>query len=190
MIPRFPLKLDIREFWYPSCMRIAVTGTPGVGKTSSCSLVRSMPVLHFNDLVEKFGAATGYDRKRRTREVNVSKLAKEVSKLEGDVVIEGHLSHMLKPDIAVVLRCSPALLEKRLRKKGWDEKKIRENVEAEAVDVVLIEALENAGEVCEIDTTHMNPSQVAEAIEAIISGERQKYRVGNVDWSEEVLSWF
>jgi len=190
MIPQFPLKLDIRASWYPSCMRIAVTGTPGVGKTSACSLVRRMLVLHVNDLVEKFDAASGYDRKRKTREVNVTKLSKEISKLEGDMVLEGHFSHMLRPDVAVVLRCSPAVLEKRLRKKGWDEKKIRENVEAEAVDVVLIEALENAGEVCEIDTTHMKPSQVAKAIEDIISGERQKYRVGNVDWSEEVLSWF
>jgi adenylate kinase len=171
-------------------MRIAVTGTPGVGKTSSCSLVRSVPVLHVNDLVEEFDAVTGYDRNRRTKEVNVTKLAKMVSKMEGDMVLEGHLSHMLRPDVTVVLRCSPAVLEKRLRRKGWDEKKIRENVEAEAIDVVLIEALENSGEVCEIDTTHMKPSQVANAIEDIITGERQKYRVGNVDWSEEVLSWF
>jgi broad-specificity NMP kinase len=36
----------------------------------------------------------------------------------------------------------------------------------------------------------MKPSQVARAIDSIIAGERQKYRVGNVDWSEEVLSWF
>ena len=171
-------------------MRIAVTGTPGVGKTSACSLVKSMPVLHVNDLVEKFDAVSGYDRKRKTKEVNVSKLIREISKLGGDMVLEGHFSHMLKPDVVVVLRCSPSVLEQRLRKKGWDEKKIRENVEAEAVDVVLIEALENAREVCEIDTTHLKPSQVAKAIEDIISGERQKYRVGNVDWSEEVLSWF
>jgi len=190
MKPRFPLKLDIRGLWYPSRMRIAVTGTPGVGKTSACSLVKSMLVLHVNDLVEKFDVATSYDRKRMTREVDVNKLSKAVSKLEGDMVLEGHFSHMLKPDVVVVLRCSPAVLEKRLRKKGWGEKKIRENVEAEAVDVVLVEALENAREVCEIDTTHMKPRQVAKAIENIISGERQKYRVGNVDWSEEVLSWF
>jgi broad-specificity NMP kinase len=55
---------------------------------------------------------------------------------------------------------------------------------------VLIEALENVPEVCEIDTTEMNDKQVAKAIDRIIAGERQKYRVGNVDWSQEVLSWF
>jgi len=149
-----------------------------------------MPVVHVNDLVERYHASVGYDRKRKTKEVDVSKLARSVAKLEGDLILEGHFSHMLKPDLAVVLRCSPKVLERRLRKKGWEEKKIRENVEAEAVDVVLIEALENVPEVREIDTTKMKPSQVAKAIDAIVAGERQKYRVGNVDWSEEVLSWF
>jgi adenylate kinase len=171
-------------------MRIAITGTPGVGKTSACSLIESMPVVHVNDLVDKFDAASGYDRKRKTKEVDVTKLARALSRLDGDIVLEGHFSHLLKADVAIVLRCSPTILEKRLRKKGWDEKKVRENVEAEAVDVILIEALENVPEVCEIDTTNKKPSEVAQAIESIIAGERNKYRAGNVDWSEEVLSWF
>lgn len=171
-------------------MRIAVTGTPGVGKTSACSKLGGMQVYRVYDLVEQFDAVSGYDRKRRTKEVDVVKLAKAVSKMPGDMILEGHFSHMLKPDLAIVLRCSPKVLEKRLKKKGWDEKKVRENVEAEAVDVVLIETLENVPEVCEIDTTDMKPENVARAIERIVSGERQKYRVGHVDWSEEVLSWF
>jgi adenylate kinase len=171
-------------------MRIAVTGTPGVGKTSACSKIKRLPVYHVNDLVDIFGLANGHNHKRKTKEVDVKKLARKIEKLEGDIILEGHFSHMLDPDIAIVLRCSPAVLEKRLRRKGWPEKKIRENVEAEAVDVVLIESLENVPEVLEIDTTDMTASQVAKAIGRIISGERQKYRIGNVDWSQEVLSWF
>ena len=171
-------------------MKVAVTGTPGVGKTSACSLIKSMTVYHVNDLVDELGLSSGYDRKRRTKEVDASKLAKAVAKMDGDMVLEGHFSHMLGPDLAIVLRCSPSVLEKRLKNKGWAEAKVRENVEAEAVDVVLIEALENVSDVCEIDTTKMTDRQVARAIEKIIAGERQKYRVGNVDWSGEVLSWF
>ena len=171
-------------------MRIAVTGTPGVGKTSACSKIKSMPVYRIYDLVDVFGVVTQYDRKRKTKEVDVDKLSKKIAKLEGDMILEGHFSHMLNPDVAIVLRCSPKVLENRLKKKGWPEKKVRENVEAEAVDVVLIEALENVPDVCEIDTTKMTDGQVAKAIERIIKGERQKYRVGNVDWSQEVLSWF
>lgn len=171
-------------------MKVAVTGTPGVGKTSACSKIRSLPVYHVSDLVDMFGVCSGYDRKRRTKEVDVKVLAKKVEKMEGDMILEGHFSHLLGPDLAVVLRCSPSLLEKRLAKKGWPKAKIRENIEAEAVDVILVEALENVPEVCEIDTTKMSAIQVARAIDRIVSGERQKYRVGNVDWSQEVLSWF
>ena len=171
-------------------MRIAVTGTPGVGKTSACALLKSVSVVDVNALVERLGLATGYDRKRKTKEVDVSKLARAVAKMEGNMLLEGHFSHLLHPGLAIVLRCAPKVLERRLRKKGWPEAKVRENVEAEAVDVVLIEALENVPEVCEIDTTKMTVAQVARSIEKILSGERQKYRVGNVDWSQEVLSWF
>lgn len=173
-----------------SRMRVAVTGTPGVGKTSASSFVRSLKVLHVNDLVRQLGLKTGYDRRRRTKEVDVSALAKAMAKMDGDFIVEGHFAHMLDPDVAIVLRCSPRILGTRLRRKGWNEKKVRENVEAEAVDVILIEAIESVPEVCEVDTTKKTPRAVARAIDAIVAGEREKYRVGNVDWSEEVLSWF
>jgi adenylate kinase len=171
-------------------MRVAVTGTPGVGKTSACAFVTSLPVVHVNDMVDEFRAAAGYDSRRKTRVVDTLKLAHAVSKLKGDMVIEGHLSHLLNPDIAIVLRCSPAKLEKRLRAKGWDEDKVRENVEAEAVDVILVEAVENVPDVLEVDATDMSPEEVGHAIEEILAGKRQKYRIGNVDWSQEVLGWF
>lgn len=171
-------------------MRVAVTGTPGVGKTSACSSVRSMPVIHVNDLINTLGMSTGYDSKRKTKIVDVVKLAKLIEAMKEDMVLEGHFSHLLHPDIAIVLRCSPAVLEKRLRQKGWNEEKIKENVEAEAVDVILVEAIESVPQVFEIDTTRMDPEAVGAAIQEILCGERQKYRVGSVDWSQEVLSWF
>ena len=171
-------------------MRIAVTGTPGVGKTSACAFVNSMRVVHVNELIDELGLATGYDSKRKTKVVDTVRLAKEVDKLRGDMLMEGHLSHLLHPEIAVVLRCSPSVLEKRLRAKGWSEKKVRENVEAEAVDVILIEAMESVPMVLEIDTTDKKPAKVGAAIEEIISGDRKKYRAGSIDWSQEVLGWF
>lgn len=171
-------------------MKYAVTGTPGVGKTSACALVKSVPVLHVNDLVEQFHASTGYDSKRRTKEVDVKVLARAVAKIEGDFILEGHFSHMLGVDVAIVLRCSPKVLERRLRRKGWSDRKIKENVEAEAIDVVLIEALSEVDTVCEIDTTDMSPLQVARAVDEVVHGQREKYAVGHVDWSQEVLDWF
>lgn len=171
-------------------MKVAVAGTPGVGKTAACALVKSLPVKNVNDLAAEYNAVKGYDRRRRTKEVDVRRLARAVKQLEGDVIVEGHFSHCLGVDLAIVLRCSPRVLAKRLEAKGWSAGKVRENVEAEAVDVVLVEAVEIVPEVCEIDTTRRTPLGVARAIDAICRGEREKYPVGNVDWSREVLSWF
>ncbi|HIH01305.1 TPA: AAA family ATPase [Thermoplasmata archaeon] len=171
-------------------MKVALTGTPGVGKTAVSSLVRSVKVISVNALAEEAGAVAGFDKERDTREVDVEKLAEAVRGIEGDALIEGHLSHLVGPDVSIVLRCSPAVLRERLTTKGWSEAKVSENVEAEAVDVVLIEALESAPVVCEIDTTRMSVEAVASAVEEILAGESEKYPVGNVDWSQEVLSWF
>lgn len=171
-------------------MKVAVTGTPGVGKTSSSSMVHSIKVVHVNDIVDECGAVVGFDERRKTKEVDVKKLSKVVSKMDGDMLLEGHFAHLLGVDVAIVLRCSPKVLGERLAAKGWPEAKVRENMEAEAVDVVLVEAVENAPKVCEIDTTGKSPAQVAASIEEILAGEIEKYPVGNVDWSREVLDWF
>jgi adenylate kinase len=171
-------------------MKAALTGTPGVGKTSVSSLLSSIRVLSVDSLADEADAVTGFDVERETGEVDIDRLAEAVLRIEGDVLIEGHLSHLVGVEVAIVLRCAPSVLRDRLKAKGWGDAKVAENVEAEAVDVVLIEALEAAHVVCEIDTTRMSVVEVARAVEEILAGESEKYPVGNVDWSQEVLSWF
>lgn len=171
-------------------MKVALTGTPGVGKTSVSALVKGIRVVSVDSLVEEADAVTGIDEERGTREVDVSKVAQALRGMKGRVLVEGHLAHLLGVDIAIVLRCSPSVLRGRLSAKDWSPAKVDENVEAEAVDVILIEALESAPVVCEIDTTDMGIGEVASAVDEILAGESEKYPVGNVDWSQEVLSWF
>lgn len=171
-------------------MKFALTGTPGVGKTTCSELVRSIKVVHLADMIDGSGAVVGEDVRRDTKEVDVDRLREEIAKLEGDLLLEGHLSHLLAVDVAIVLRCSPKVLAERLRSKGWSEEKVRENMEAEAVDVILIEAVEAVRTVCEIDVTSRSAEEVARAIDEVVAGETQKYPVGNVDWSQEVLSWY
>lgn len=171
-------------------MKVAVTGTPGVGKTAACRLVRSIPVVSANELAERYEAIVGRDEERETDEVDTERLASRLSEEAGDLLVEGHFSHLLGVDLAIVLRCSPSILRGRLLARGWSESKIVENIEAEAVDVVLVEALENAPKVCEVDVTDASPEEVASYIEEILAGESEKYPVGNVDWSQEVLGWF
>ncbi len=184
------MKIDMPIPFYHGSMKVAVTGTPGVGKTAACLLVRSIRVESANELAERYDAIVGRDEERDTSEVDTEMLASRLSEETGDLLVEGHFSHLLGVDLAIVLRCSPSVLRGRLQTRGWPEPKIVENLEAEAVDVVLIEALENVPKVCEIDATDTSPGDVASSIEEILAGESEKYPVGNVDWSQEVLGWF
>ncbi len=170
---------------------VAITGTPGVGKTTVASILRKRGyrVFSVNDLAEKLDCIIGEEDGCKI--VDVERLAERVRSIlpKGLVFLEGHLSHLLKPDKVIVLRCNPVELKRRLEGKGWPEEKVLENVEAEMVDVILVEAVELCEEVYEIDTTNMRPEEVAEIIERIVAGEegvREAYRPGRVDWISSV----
>ena len=78
----------------------------------------------------------------------------------------------------------PDILAGRLRERGYGPEKVSENAEAEALDVILVEALEihPASRICEIDTTGNTPEETAGAIEAFIHGECPN-PCTHVDWS-------
>ncbi len=103
-------------------------------------------------------------------------------------IVEGHVAHIIKADKVFVLRCSPPILIKRMRKKGWGAAKIKENIEAEILDVITTEALEmnKKNNVVEIDTSMRSPSQIAALIGKILNNHRlqRKYSAGSIDWSE------
>ena len=167
-------------------MKVALTGTPGTGKSTVAGMVDAgFSVVHVNDLIkEKYNV--GLDEERNSWIADLPGLSRYVKKLKGDIILEGHLSHLLPVDMVIVLRASPGKLRARLEERGWSEAKIKENVEAEALDVILSEAVEAHKKVYEIDTTNMTPMQVREAIREIIRGT-DRYQVGSVDFSEEAF---
>jgi adenylate kinase len=93
-------------------------------------------------------------------------------------------------NLAVVLRCKPSVLRKRLEDRDWSEAKIRENVEAEAIDVITQEAVDRLPLVYEVDTTDLAPFETADAVLEILQGKVEGRGPGSVDWSHEVLSWY
>ena len=112
-------------------------------------------------------------------------------KFGSTVFLDGHLSHFVDCDIIIVLRCDPRILCKRLKDRGYDEKKILENVQAEVLDVILSESMESGAKVYEIDCSELTPTQVADRIERIvILGETNDSSPGSVDWSGEMEEWF
>ena len=156
-------------------MRVAVTGTPGTGKTSATEqLETDLEVIHLNELIRAEGLTTGHDE---TRDSVIADLEAVESHLadRDDILVESHLAHNLAVDRVAVLRCHPETLEKRLEERGEGTDSIRENAESEALDVILSEAVEKHGQdsVYEIETTERAPAEVAREIEAVIQGDRE-----------------
>lgn len=171
---------------------VAITGTPGTGKTSACDVLegRGYVVVDLDEIARREGCIVGRDDLRGSEEVDVDRLRERLripSKLS---FLKGHYSHLLDVNVAIVLRCSPGVLRRRLEARGWPAAKVRENVEAEAIDLITQEAVERAPLVYEVDTSHAAPRETAATILEILQGRVEGHGPGSVDWSHEVLSWF
>ena len=99
------------------------------------------------------------------------------------------LAHYLPCDKLIILRCRPDVLKERLNGRGYSPEKIRENVEAEALDVILIEAVNayQPEQIFEIDTTNINAEKTADLILAFTEGKLPA-AFGSIDWSEYVMN--
>lgn len=161
-------------------MIVALTGTPGTGKTAVAGELkrRGYKVESVSRLAETLNCVIGEERGSRI--VDVNSLSEKIDRSEFKI-IEGHLSHLLDPDITIVLRCDPRVLKKRLTRKGWSAEKVLENVEAEITDVILMEAM-GTEKIYEIDTTKMSAQKVADAVERIIGGDADEFKPGKIDW--------
>jgi broad-specificity NMP kinase len=145
---------------------IIVTGTPGVGKTTTITQLLSLassttppiPLNHLsiNDLVKTRACHSGYDEDLATLIVDEDKLMDEVEKEihdgeeGGGWVIDWHSTEGFAVrwvDLVVVLRCEDtAVLFDRLKGRGYKDNKIQENMDAEIFGVVAEEAKEGWGE--------------------------------------------
>jgi adenylate kinase len=170
-------------------MYIALTGTPGTGKTGAAKLLaeRGFTVRTVEELAREHGAA---EQDGDELEVDTEKLSLAVSEPKELVILEGHLAHYLPNTVCIILRCHPEELRKRLFKRKYSDSKLLENMEAEAIDIILTEALEMWENVFEIDTSAMSPEKVADAIESIINGKVDEYSPGKIDWSGAVMDWY
>lgn len=167
-------------------MKIAVTGTPGTGKTTATEAVserQSVPVVHLNETIRTHDLWTERDADRDSLVVDLDAVREHLGDWDG--IVESHLAHYLDADRIVVLRCRPDRLRDRLLDRGESEQSAAENAESEALDVILSEAVERHGadHVYEIETTDRSPEKVADAITAVVRGNAEP-NVGQVDYTE------
>jgi adenylate kinase len=149
-------------------MMVGIAGTPGTSKSAVGDALerRGHRVVRVAETIGPFvvGEQDG------VREVDEVAWAAAFPPVDG--YVEGGLAHLLPCDRLVILRCRPDMLRVRLEARGYPPEKIDENVEAEALDVVLCEAadLHPAERILEIETTARTAEETAGFVEAFAAG--------------------
>ncbi|KAG7349299.1 nucleotide kinase-like protein [Nitzschia inconspicua] len=135
---------------------VLITGTPGVGKTSTASLISERVGLeHVNvgELIVQHQCYEGRDEDLETNVLDEDKLLDVMEVIldkaaeDGTgIVADFHMCEIFPErwfDLVLVLRASTDVLFDRLTKRGYNEKKRSENMEAEIMQVILEEARES-----------------------------------------------
>jgi adenylate kinase len=136
-------------------MKIIITGTPGTGKTSIAKKLSELLKLKaINEKDFALQTKTG-KRKKGTVEVDTNLFQKKMNeflKNKKDAIIEGHLlcEMKIKADFVFLLRTKRAILEKRLKKKKYNEVKIQDNLFCEETGYCKKKCLKNYSKVIEI----------------------------------------
>lgn len=172
---------------------IYLLGVPGTGKSSvGRELIGILEgeCVDVSELVLGRGFYTTFDRQRATHVADVRRvrefLAQRAISPKGYLVVSSNFAVLVPgaSDFFVfLLRCSPLVLMNRLRERGYDDKKISDNLIAELIGLSLDDACATFGsrKVVEIDVTNLSLSLTASCIieklqqGAINSGDR-------IDW--------
>ncbi len=122
-------------------MRIIITGTPGVGKTTIAkALAQKLKCKCINEHEfcekNKIGKLDKHSGELVVQLRALQKSLKRVLEKEKDFVLEGHLvcEASLPADLVVVLTCKAAVLEKRLKRKGYSDEKTFDNLFCEQTE--------------------------------------------------------
>lgn len=170
-------------------VRIALTGTPGVGKTSLAKVAQEdgWRIIDVKLWAREAGCVAGHDAEDEADAIDVEALARKVPSDDGSKVLyEGHLSHCLGLDEAWVIRCDPQILRERLVARGYKPAKVVENLEAEALDIILQEAMEGTPRVFQRDGTRRSPQALYKAFAEAGLGSSKDDDLEPVDWSHRL----
>jgi len=125
-------------------MRIIIIGTPGTGKTTLSKKLcaeKGIKYYSFLSLMKKqFKTVLNLEEKQTKKFLN------NFFKDKNNFLLDGFLAYWLDKeyvDTCIVLETNINILKERLEKKKYSEQKIKDNLEAETFEHLLIEAEEN-----------------------------------------------
>ncbi len=163
--------------------RIAITGTPGVGKTTF-SKSGEWNAISVQQLATQFECMDNVDSDG-VIPIDIEKLSQAVIWPDGDLLlIDGHLSHLLPVDAAIIIRCEPNILEKRLEARGYSAEKINENVECELIGLITAECLGIPH--LELNSADGIDSMIEDTKRWIADGFKPSQPSEPIDWIQEI----
>ncbi|KAA8923463.1 adenylate kinase family protein [Thermoplasma sp.] len=116
---------------------ICISGIPGTGKSTVCSIIGNMGYLcvEGNTLAARYGCLSG-------DEVDVDCLSDGLLRDGFSGIVAAHYSHLLPCDIVVILEADEAVLRKRMAERAYPPEKIQENLDAQRSDIIYSESLD------------------------------------------------
>jgi adenylate kinase len=167
---------------------VGITGTPGTGKKSVAPLVAKKLALKCISLNE-FALSQGLVAQSENEgEVDAGALRLQLRQhLRTPAVVYGHLLpyslSRAQVSMVAVLRCEPGVLKERLVNRGYAERKVIDNVEAELIGLLSADAYDafGKGKTFEVDTTYTSPEETAERIGGTIA--RRRAPKPRIDWT-------
>ncbi len=155
-------------------MILAITGTPATGKSSVAAKLAEITgwkLVGLNEMAESKSLYSGYDRKRKCKEVDLDAIGKEVARMSSEhvnLIIESHYSQDVPSYLVIVLRANPGELRSRAKEKGWEHEKTEENVVAEIMEECKIDTIMQGRRMVELDTTGKSTEDVAKGIAQLL----------------------
>ena len=158
-------------------MVLVITGNPGVGKHTIANEILQSKKHELLDINKIAINAEIIEKAQDTVEVDVNNLKKYLDGLitEKSLVV-GHLAPYVvnskNIDSAIVLRKNPYKLLDIYKKRGYSEKKIKDNLGSEILGIIANDSIINFGrkKTFQIDTTDSTPKTIVSKIDDIING--------------------
>ena len=177
-------------------MSIVITGNPGVGKhTIAKEIERTWKISELIDINKTAIDAGLVEQNQDVIEVDVNKLKKHLKPIVSDIprlhsmgrtgVVVGHLAPYVMDgeygNPCIVLRKNPYKLLDIYKKRGYTEKKMKDNLGSEILGIITNDAIKNFGQekTFQVDTTDHTPKELAVRIHDIYYG---KDNGDNIDW--------
>ena len=170
---------------------VGISGTPGCGKSSLAriienrfeSMFKNGRALYINvrDFVDENKIYERYDDKLETLVVDIDlfieKIKNKINESEANfVLIDGHFASYLPKSMVsllVVVECDISVLKERLKKRGYSEDKIRENLDSEIFKESYYDAVELGHRIFRLDASDYKSEGYHKKIDEIINKIRR-----------------